>query len=679
VIGGLGWVCLAAGGWAEEPSDDAAEGGEGPAATARAEVLELDPFAVEAHAVPWDLQSYAGSAEVLTRGELGTMAVRSLAEALEVGANIPFQSFAGNAAGAAPDLRGYGENGALRTLILVDGLPLNRADMGSPSWLEVPLGRIERVEVLRGPQSARFGDYATGGVINIVTRLDPRDAPESQAEVGVGSDGDRWLRWHHSRPLAGGALAAAAEHGRTDGYRENGGYTATSLGLNYARTWEEGPTARWGLFYLDDRVEFPGPLVGPPGGGFPENPRRSAYGASAPDFFSDNRKADLSLALALPSGPAGRGECRAGLSWRELRPNQGIGSHTTNDQRSAWVAPSWRWSPRPGWSAMAGLSGRETRLQVDRFADLARTRRLARARLTKENAALFASLDLALGDAFSLSLAARGEWHRLAARIEGEDFDGTHRGSAAQVGLLWRPAPGLRAWGRYDRLFRFPVTDEVAAYQGFALNEPFNAEIGPERGHNLETGVEWSGRLGTLSMNAFVQDLDGEIAFDYRRNLNLNLADSRRQGLEWSVRTRWQGWELRAAYTWLQAVYRGEAMAGAGGVFDGGQLEGKRVPLVAPHVLSATLTSPSWRGARFTAEGLYRHRAFEGSDYANSQSPLPGWTVLNLAARVEIGRHGTLFARLNNVFDRDYATLKFFGGWYPAPGRQARLGLTWDY
>ena len=225
------------------------------------EAIELEPFVVEAYALPFSVESFPGSTAVLTNGDWEAAGVQSLSEALEVGANLNFRSFSGNGANAEIDLRGYGENSGLRTLILVDGQPLNRADMGAPSWLEVPLSRVERVEVLRGPQTARFGDFAVGGVINILTRLDPNDAPETELEVGGGSYGSVWGRAHHSRPLGGGALAVAAESTATDGSRDNSGYEAQSASLNYGYRWEGGASLRTGMFLLDDRLEFPGPLT----------------------------------------------------------------------------------------------------------------------------------------------------------------------------------------------------------------------------------------------------------------------------------------------------------------------------------------------------------------------------------------------------------------------------------
>src|ERR1051326_160441 len=56
-------------------------------------------------------------------------------------------------------------------LILVNSVPLSRQDAGiNSSALSMPVEQIERIEVIRGPGSVLYGDYAFMGLVNIVTR-----------------------------------------------------------------------------------------------------------------------------------------------------------------------------------------------------------------------------------------------------------------------------------------------------------------------------------------------------------------------------------------------------------------------------------------------------------------------------------------------------------------------------
>src|SRR5688572_26313112 len=72
-------------------------------------------------------------------------------------------------------LRGVGPSGVSRTLVLLDQVPFNDPFGGWVYWTRVPLMDTERIEIVDGPTSSLYGNYAMGGVINIVThRAEPR-------------------------------------------------------------------------------------------------------------------------------------------------------------------------------------------------------------------------------------------------------------------------------------------------------------------------------------------------------------------------------------------------------------------------------------------------------------------------------------------------------------------------
>lgn len=64
-------------------------------------------------------------------------------------------------------LRGSNSN---QTLVLIDGVRANSPADGRFDFGTIPADNIERIEVLRGPQSALYGSDAIGGVVNIITR-----------------------------------------------------------------------------------------------------------------------------------------------------------------------------------------------------------------------------------------------------------------------------------------------------------------------------------------------------------------------------------------------------------------------------------------------------------------------------------------------------------------------------
>ena len=76
--------------------------------------------------------------------------------------------------------------GSARNLILLDGVPLNKTAGGTVNWHLLTPEEIERIEVVKGPGSALYGNNAMGGVINIITKK-PNKKLEGSAGLGYGS------------------------------------------------------------------------------------------------------------------------------------------------------------------------------------------------------------------------------------------------------------------------------------------------------------------------------------------------------------------------------------------------------------------------------------------------------------------------------------------------------------
>ena len=83
-------------------------------------------------------------------------------------------------------LRGLGGDEQGRTLVLVDGVPLNKGDTGGVNWSRLNPDDVERIEVFHGPGSSIYGNNAMGGVINIITRK-PSKPFEGGARISYGT------------------------------------------------------------------------------------------------------------------------------------------------------------------------------------------------------------------------------------------------------------------------------------------------------------------------------------------------------------------------------------------------------------------------------------------------------------------------------------------------------------
>lgn len=77
-----------------------------------------------------------------------------------------------------------------QTIVMIDGIRVGSATSGGAALENIPLDRIERIEILRGAASALYGPDAVGGVIQIFTR-EPTDMLALQASAGAGTDGQQ--------------------------------------------------------------------------------------------------------------------------------------------------------------------------------------------------------------------------------------------------------------------------------------------------------------------------------------------------------------------------------------------------------------------------------------------------------------------------------------------------------
>jgi outer membrane receptor protein involved in Fe transport len=81
-------------------------------------------------------------------------------------------------------LRGIGPSGVSRTLVMTDGVPVNDPFGGWVYWTRVPMASVDRIEVVEGASSSLYGNYAEGGVINIVTARPARRTVEVKPQYG---------------------------------------------------------------------------------------------------------------------------------------------------------------------------------------------------------------------------------------------------------------------------------------------------------------------------------------------------------------------------------------------------------------------------------------------------------------------------------------------------------------
>ena len=630
---------------------------------------ELPPLVVTALRGSVLPEHFSGNATVIDEKEVAESGSRSLGELLETRGGLRLTSPTGDPSRGSISMRGFGENAASRTLVLIDGKPINRPDMSAANLQEIPLARVARVEILRGSQTARFGDQAVGGVINIVTKQ-PTNEPTLGIELATGSDGWLLTRVSQAMDRDGHKLTLDAEFNQTDGWRDNSASETDTLAAGWSHRisplLELSGALSWGT--QDGR--FPGPLTTAQ---YLTDPRQSVYsGPFADQYGSSQETVRADFGATLETGALGSLELPAGWQCRDLEWNMGPGYHADNTLRTLTFSPTLRQSGG-GWSAEEGIALRTDWLDVTNYREMARLRPTGSADLTRTVLSLFAAGEWEPWQDWHLNAAVRAAWSTLDASARNIrrpadptlnfDRSSDETNTAFQLGGKWEPGADLTAWLRYDRLYRLPSIDEIASYQGFPLSRPFNDQLHAETGHNLELGAEWSRGPWRLRANAFAQYLNGEIAYDYTQNLNVNLADTRRLGGEIEAAYQADQWSATVRYAGVDARF-------AEGIYDGG-----RIPLVPAHQVNTLLEYRPWKWLGVGVEHQWQSSCTEGNDFNNTQPDLPSFAVMNLLLTWRPNENLSCYFRVANLWDERYATLKYSGLWYPAAGRQFQFGI----
>ena len=193
----------------------------GPAEVASEEVIRLEQVVVTATRTEQRLKDVPANVTVITKEEIRQSAAQTVDDLLR---QIPGFSLFRRSSSLVThpttqgiSLRGIGPSGVSRTLVLLDGVPLNDPFGGWVYWSKVPMESIERIEVVRGGGSSVWGNYALGGVINIIT-----ERPQKRTVRFVGEGGTREtvnLDLFLSELFGPIGLAVEGNYFNTEGYK----------------------------------------------------------------------------------------------------------------------------------------------------------------------------------------------------------------------------------------------------------------------------------------------------------------------------------------------------------------------------------------------------------------------------------------------------------------------------
>ncbi len=147
----------------------------------------LDEVVVTATKSDRNAEEIAGRIEILGTDQLRRIAALKLDDILKYSSGVNINRNMGiYTMRPVASLRGFSANEQSRTLVLLDGIPLNTSDEGGVNWNSLNLENIKRVEIFKGPGSSLYGSNAMGGVINVITQ-EPVDKLNASANISYGT------------------------------------------------------------------------------------------------------------------------------------------------------------------------------------------------------------------------------------------------------------------------------------------------------------------------------------------------------------------------------------------------------------------------------------------------------------------------------------------------------------
>ena len=551
---------------------------------------------------------------VVDRAAIERSAGRTLPEVLARTASVQMTSNGGRGKTSSVFIRGTESR---HTILLIDGVRYGSATAGAPSWDNIPVEMIERIEVLKGPASALYGADAAGGVVQIFTRKGAKGL-HPYASATLGSDSFREL----SAGLRGGQGNVSYALGVSDVNDKGFSSTNPQVPFNNYHPDRDGLRQKSLTASLDWQFATDWKLTS------------GMVYSDATNHFDDGPGVDTHSASRTNIARAGV-EGRVAPNWTtRLNYHHSVDRNNALVSASPWNIPGlfqttqdqWTWQNDISTSVGTVVAGVESLQQrVHSSTAYSVTQRRING--------VFAGLNGAAG---------AHSWQLNARRDDNSQFGGSSTGYAGygyQINSQWRAHAG------YGTSFVAPSFNQLY------WPDYGNLLLQPEEGKNLELGIDWTLDNHHVKLVRFDNKIRGFITSG-KAPVNL-------------PRARIDGWTLGYDGSFDALTLRASVDA----LDPRNELDGKQLIRRAK---SQITLGADYRVGAWSLGGtlLKMGQRFDDKD---NKKPLASYTTLDLQANYALSRDWALQAKLNNVGDRVYETA--LG--YNQPGRQFFVTLRY--
>ena len=535
-------------------------------------------------------------------------------------------------------LRGASANAVL---VLLDGVPLHGPG-ASMDLSRIPVAALEKIEVLRGGGSARYGPGAMGGVVNLVTKR-PQGGARFFGDVTYGSFSTAQLSAGATASLLGGEGLVLAHGLRSDGT------------FNYQ--YDPQPATPGNALIAMKRVNN----ATAQGGGLLRFRRR--FGRTQLDVLSEGTYEERGLAGPVQN-PSPSAWQRTGRGTLSLRAQHDF------DLGGSLAALAWG---RIDDTTLSGsfFGGRYHQLEASAGGEVLYTHLVGRHGLT----------GLLNGGVDTLTSSAKYAWGRFGAMVADDVlfFDGAWvlSGSARvdvagpftvfspKLGTTVELPRGFSLKGNIGLASRPPSFSEMYVVQGTLLP---NSTLQPERAFTWDVGAKWTHEKASLSATGFYSQYSNLISYEYyppnlARPYNFSAALAAGVEVEGEVHP-FEWISATASYTWTHTQ----------NLRDDPRYFNKPLPFRPEHRLHARLSGGPW-----FLQG-HAELLFQTQQFTNRTGTLfvPARALVNVGVTVTPWKNPrvSLSAELKNLLN--VQTYDYDG--YPLPPRSffVTLGFSWS-
>jgi outer membrane cobalamin receptor len=569
--------------------------------------------------------------------------------------------------GGATDLlvRGSGPNA---NLVLLDGIPINTFFYGGLfDFADIPSDFIEEIDIARGPQSAIHGSYATGSVIDFVTR-EPGNGSAVDALAEGGSHDENRVALGGSGMIARDwGVAGSLSSFNGNGSVRNADYRNDSVFLSTSYRWF---TSRLFVFgdFDSNAVGDPGPFGSDPKGLYPGidlisriKSNTPAFGLHWQDGITDNLRADIFAGFFLDNNL-----------------HASPASDDFDKDIRAYAEGRLTYAISPYWTLAAGYAFDREETRNTYATDTNGNDFLLRrddSGIYLENRIAFSGLLMNVG-------------------LREEIFQ-TNSLPADAGSTPPRPAIDARTEDKFNLkiagAYRLDATTSLHASFGTAIRPPGGADLAftnnpalqPERTESYDVGAEKRLLSNRLSLDAtwfrnrykdMIVPLGGSLseASEYATG---NLGNAKAEGVEASARFRPATWfSVIGNYMWLET----EALLldGGSGLIQQYFYVGQ--PLLRRPKQSASLVALfHYKRLDTNLLGYFRGRSLDVEPNYGASEGLyvnPGYVNVGINVNYRVKGNITLYGNLRNALDKRYEEI--YG--YPSPLLNFTAGVKWS-